>query len=206
MAAYMRGRFPFLGLAAPQLDAVLREAWAGLPPPTESELRDAVLALWALPEREFQYAACGLLTRWVRSPKRTAAVSPQFLAGTVQHLLTAKSWWDTVDALRGAAVGPLVQAHPALRTLIMRWIDDDDRWLVRSAIIHQLGYRERTDADLLFALCARRAGDREFFIAKAIGWALRTHAARQPEAVRDFVAGHPELTALARREALKHLR
>jgi len=76
---------------------------------------------------------------------------------------------------------------------------------VRSALIHQLGYGERTDADLLFTFCARRAADREFFVAKAVGWALRTYARVAPDAVRAFVEGHPELTKLARREALKHL-
>jgi 3-methyladenine DNA glycosylase AlkD len=128
-----------------------------------------------------------------------------FLTTSIRPLLVTSPWWDTVDALRTVAVGPLVQAHPALVTVLRTWIEDGDRWLVRSAIIHQLGYAERTDEALLFEFCARRAGDREFFVAKAIGWALRTHARRRPDAIRRFCEDHPELTALARREALKHL-
>jgi 3-methyladenine DNA glycosylase AlkD len=204
MAAYMRGQFPFLGIGTPTRTAALRAAWRDLPSPDDDELADAAAALWRLPEREYQYAACDLLGRWI------SRCGPGFLTGgpsgaTVERLITSRSWWDSVDALRKVAVGPLVAAHPELVTVLRRWIDADDRWLVRSAIIHQLGYGARTDAELLFAFCARRATEREFFVAKAIGWALRTHARREPDAVRRFVADHPELTPLARREALKHL-
>jgi 3-methyladenine DNA glycosylase AlkD len=201
MARYMRDQFPFLGIGTPARTAALRAAWRQLqaPPAGSVDLAAAAGALWALPHREFQYAGCDLLGRWIRH------AGPELLTGGVEQLITTKSWWDTVDALRSVAVGPLVAAHPELVAVLQRWIESDDRWLVRSAIIHQLGYREHTDADLLFAFCARRAGDREFFVAKAIGWALRTHARREPDAVRRFVDDHPELTALARREALKHL-
>jgi 3-methyladenine DNA glycosylase AlkD len=205
MAAYLRDQFPFLGIPTPQRAAALRAAWAGIGAPSEGELTEGALALWALPEREFQYAACDLLTRWIGTTTRAAGIGPGFLADGVRQLITTASWWDSVDALRSAAVGPLVAAHPQLRSVMSGWVELDDRWLVRSAIIHQLGYGDATDADLLFALCARRAGDREFFVAKAIGWALRTYARRRPDAVREFVGRHSELTPLARREALKHL-
>jgi len=200
MARYMRDQFPFLGIGTPTRTAALKAAWQPLPaPPGSTDLATAATALWRLPQREFQYAGCDLLGRWIRH------AGPELLTGGIQQLITTKSWWDTVDALRPVAVGPLVAAHPELVEVLRRWIESDDRWLVRSAIIHQLGYRERTDADLLFAFCARRAADREFFVAKAIGWALRTHARREPDAVRGFVDAHPGLTPLARREALKHL-
>lgn len=205
MAAYMRGRFPFLGIQTPQRTALLRDAWHDLPDPSAAELAAAAGQLWRLHGREYQYAAVDLLARHVGTPRRAAALPPAFLTDAVLPLLVAKAWWDSVDALRGAAVGPLVAAHPGLTATMRRWVEDDDHWLVRSAIIHQLGYRDRTDEALLFELCARRAADREFFVGKAIGWALRTHARRRPDAVRAFCADHPELTALARREALKHV-
>jgi len=205
MAAYMRGQFPFLGIPAPLRSGLLRSAWADLPEPSPSDLGDAVTHLWRLHGREYQYAACDLLGRHLGTPRRAAQADPAFLTGVVRPLLVTKAWWDTVDALRGAAVGPLVAAHPGLVEVMRGWVEDDDRWLVRSAVIHQLGYRDRTDEALLLDLCARRAADREFFVAKAIGWALRTHAKRRPDAVRQFCADHPELTPLARREALKHL-
>ncbi|HEX2806344.1 MAG TPA: DNA alkylation repair protein [Kineosporiaceae bacterium] len=199
MAAYMRDQFSFLGIGTPARTAALKIAWRGLPAPSGTDLAGAARALWVLPHREFQYAGCDLLGRWHR------LLPADLLTGTIESLITTKSWWDTVDSLRKAAVGPLVAAHPELVGVLRRWIDADDPWLARSAIIHQLGYGPRTDADLLFAFCARRAADREFFVAKAIGWALRTHARLAPDDVRSFVAAHPELSPLARREALKHL-
>jgi 3-methyladenine DNA glycosylase AlkD len=204
MAAYMRNQFPFLGIASPQRAVMLRQAWAGLPPPSPADLGGAVGQLWQLAGREYQYAACDLLSRHAGTTQRAGRLPPAFLTTVVEPLLITASWWDTVDSLRKVAVGPLVQAHPELVMVIRGWVEADNRWLVRSAIIHQLGYRDRTDEDLLFELCAHRADDREFFVAKAIGWALRTHARHRPDAVRQFCADHPELTPLARREALKH--
>jgi 3-methyladenine DNA glycosylase AlkD len=209
MAAYLRDQFPFLGIGTPVRTAALKAAWHGLPTPTGADLAAAAGLLWALPEREFQYAGCDLLGRWIRVAGPDMLAGPE-LAGpgeqvTVERLITTRSWWDSVDSLRKVAVGPLVAAHPELVGVIVRWIDAENRWLVRSAIIHQLGYGPATDADLLFRLCARRAADREFFVAKAIGWALRSYARHAPDAVRAFVAAHPQLSPLARREALKHL-
>jgi len=205
MAGYLRDQFPFLGISAPQRRGLLRLAWSELPAPVPDELAGALAACWRLPQREYQYAGCDLLERWVGSTRRAGACPAGFVVEVVEPLLVTKAWWDTVDALRSVVVGPMVQAHPDLVAVVRRWVELDDRWLVRSALIHQLGYRERTDEPLLLELCARRASDREFFVAKGLGWALRTHARLRPETVRQFCADHPELTRLARREALKHL-
>ncbi len=205
MAAYMRDRFPFLGIQAPERTRLLKAAWTDLPDPSPAEVGEAAGQLWRLAGREYQYAACDLLGRHLGTTARAGRYDPAFLTDVVQPLLRARSWWDTVDSLRAVAVGPLVAAHPGLVAVMRAWVEDDDPWLVRSAVIHQLGYGERTDEPLMFELCARRAADREFFVAKAIGWALRTHARHRPDAVRRFCAEHPELTPLARREALKHL-
>ena len=206
MAAYMRDAFDFLGIPTPERRLLLSRAWADLPAPTPDDLATATAELWRLAGREYQYAACDLLARYAGTTRRAAALPAEFLGSAVRPLVVSKSWWDTVDALRSAAVGPLVAAHPRLVGTMREWSDDEDHWLVRSAIIHQLGYGERTDEALLFELCAQHAADPEFFVGKAIGWALRTHARHRPDAVRRFCADHPELTPLARREALKHLR
>ncbi len=199
MSAYMRRQFLFLGMGAQQRRAAQRLAWLQLPTPDEAELVAAVVQLWQLPEREYQYAGCDLLGRYRR------VGSASMLTGTVEGLITSRSWWDTVDALQSVAVGPLVRAHPELVPVLWRWLGSGRLWLIRSALIHQLGYRGDTDAERLFAMCAAMASEREFFIAKAVGWALRTYARVAPQEVRDFVAAHPELSPLARREAMKHL-
>ncbi len=199
MVAYMRGQFAYLGITAPRQQALAREVMSGLPKPAEADLRDIATACWALPEREYQYFACWLLRRHV------AVASPDFLP-TVGTLIARKSWWDTVDALAARVVGPLVAAHPGLVTTMDAWSADSDMWLARTAIIHQLTFRERTDSERLFRYCAGQAGHPDFFIRKAIGWALREYAKTDPDAVRAFVAAHEtELSGLSRREALRRL-
>jgi len=205
MSAYMRDRFPFLGIGTPLRRSVLRQAWDGLPVPSPAEVGVAAGALWQLPCREYQYAACDLLGVHLGTARRARRYPPRFLTEVVRPLVVEKAWWDTVDSLRSVAVGPLVEAHRELVTTMRAWSRSQERWLVRSALIHQLGYRGRTDEALLLDLCAEHAGDREFFVAKAVGWALRTYARTAPDVVRRFCAEHPELSPLARREALKHL-
>jgi len=198
-AAYMRNQFPFMGLTTPQMTKLNRAVLAGLAAPTEADLVAVARACWARPEREYQYFACTYLRRHV------GVGSPALLA-TVRELITTKSWWDTVDTLAAHTVGPLVAAHPVLVSTMDAWIEDENLWLVRTAILHQLQYKQRTDADRLFRYCARQAGHRDFFVRKAIGWALRQYARTDPDAVRFFVDAHrTELSPLSIREATRHL-
>jgi 3-methyladenine DNA glycosylase AlkD len=198
MAAYMRDQFAFFGIPAPAQRRLAAAALRDLPAPAEADVVAVTAACWAAPEREFQYAACDYAIGNVRR------CSAAFLDHT-RTLLTTKSWWDTVDALAANVVGPLVRAHPPLVTVMDEWIDDEDHWLARTAIIHQLHAKEHTDTARLFGYCDRRAGDREFFIRKAIGWALREYSKTDAAAVRQFVGAHPELSPLSAREALKWL-
>jgi 3-methyladenine DNA glycosylase AlkD len=195
MSAYMRDRFPFLGIGSVRRRALEREALAGLPKPAPSELVAIAGACWRKREREYQYFACDFVRRHVE--RCTPA-----LMTPLRAWITTKSWWDTVDSLTHA-VGALALAEPeAVGRTLDRWIAARDIWLVRVAITHQLGLKRQTDADRLFRYCARRATDTEFFIAKGIGWALREYSKTDAKAVRRFVAAHPELRPLARREAL----
>lgn len=199
MAGYMRDQFAFMGIPTPARVAIQREVLVGLPPPDERDLVAVATACWKRPEREYQYAACGYLRRHV------GRCSAAFI-DTAECLITTKSWWDTIDELAQSVVGPLVAAHPELRTTMHRWIDADDFWLARAAILHQNRDKAHTDRDLLFDFCLRRAADRELFIRKAIGWALREYSKTDAEAVVRFVRDHhDELSALSRTEALKWL-
>lgn len=197
--AYMRDQFAFLGIPAPAQRVIAREVLAGLPRPTEPDLRAIAVACWALPEREYQYFACDLL-------RRHAGRCSAGLLDTARVLVTTKSWWDTVDALAAHVVGPLVANHPALVQTMDAWAADDDMWLARTAILHQLRYGPRTDAERLFRYCLARSEHRDFFIRKAIGWALRQYAWTDAREVRRYVAANRErLSPLSVREALKNI-
>jgi 3-methyladenine DNA glycosylase AlkD len=198
MARYMRNRFEFIGIAAPQRRALQRPAFSACASFDEPALLATAAALWQLDEREYQYAACDLLIRFVR--RLSSSCLPD-----LSRLITTKSWWDTVDALASRVVGSVVLADRSLDPVMDAWIDSDDLWLRRTALLHQLRWKSATDEARLFAFCARRADEPDFFIRKAIGWALREYARTAPEAVRSFVSNNPELSPLSRKEALKNL-
>jgi 3-methyladenine DNA glycosylase AlkD len=199
MRAYMRGQFPFFGIQSPVQKQLAQNVLAGMPTLTEADLAAIARACWDRPEREYQQVACGLLRRHV------AVCSARFI-DTGRELVTTKSWWDTVDALAAHLVGPLVAAHPSLVATMDAWAVHDNTWLARTAILHQLTYKQRTDGERLFRYCLGQAGHPDFFIRKAIGWALREYAKTAPEAVRGFVRTHEgQLSPLSVREARKHL-
>jgi 3-methyladenine DNA glycosylase AlkD len=198
-AAYMRDQFAFLGFSLPTQRALGRLVVAGLPPPGEEDLRAVALACWALDEREYQYFACD----WLRT--HLGVCGPGFI-DTTRTLITTKSWWDTIDPLATRFVGGLVQRHPELVNEMDAWSQDRNMWLVRTAILHQLHYGTATDTERLFGYCTRQAGHADFFVRKAIGWALRHYARTDPDAVRGYVAKNTDrLSPLSVREATKHL-
>ncbi len=199
MAAYMKNQFAFLGLRSAELRLVSKPFLRAAAGVDGDELIGFVHRCWSQPEREFRYVGANL-TR-----KHVSKLDPSHLPD-VEHFIVTDSWWDTVDSLAAWTVGPMVAAHPELTAVMDRWIEDDNLWLNRTAIIHQLGYKESTDAERLFRYCRRRADHRDFFVRKAIGWALRQYARVDPAAVRQFVADNEaDLSGLSRREALRHL-
>ncbi|WP_370452205.1 DNA alkylation repair protein [Cohnella sp. AR92] len=198
MEAYMRDQYPFLGLKQPVRMALTRDFLSENGAPSGNELIRVSSELWELPEREFQYTAIVLLEK-----KRKQAV-PEFLS-LYEKLIVSKSWWDTVDIIASKLVGQLFRNDPELaRRTVPSWISSDNKWLRRTALLFQLTYKERTDAEWLFALIRECAHEKEFFIRKAIGWALREYAKTDAAAVRSFVAG-TTLSGLSAREALKHI-
>lgn len=198
MSAYMKHRFEFLGVPASARKTAQRGFVAACRGVGSGDLLDRADLCWSQPEREFQYTGTDLLARWV------ASIDADDL-GRVELLIRTKSWWDTVDALAANVVGPMVAAEPSLVAVMDRWIDDD-LWVARSAILHQLRYRDRTDADRLFGYVDRRCADTDFFLRKAAGWALREYSKIDPDAVRRYVADRGDrLSGLTRREALKRI-
>ncbi|WP_406728583.1 DNA alkylation repair protein [Streptomyces sp. GD-15H] len=199
MRAYMKDVAPFLGLTAPVRRTLSRTVLEGLPRPGEADCAAIALRCWELPEREYQYFAVDLLRRHVRH------CSSGFLP-VARHLVTTVPWWDTVDLLAAHVVGALVAADPGLTADMDDWIGDDDLWLARTALLHQLRFKERTDTGRLFGYCLRQSGHQDFFLRKAIGWCLREYAKTDAEAVRDFLAREGAgFAPLSVREALKNI-
>lgn len=198
MARYMKGHATFFGITSVPRRALDRTVVAGLDAPTEDELAEVVRACWTEEQREVQYFACD----WSR--KHVGRCGPSYLP-VLEEAITSRSWWDTVDALAGS-VDRLVFAHRELRSEMDRWLEAEDRWLRRASLIHQLRWKDEADLDWIEAACLARAHETDFFIRKAIGWALREVSKRDEKRVRRFVAEHDtELSTLSKREALMWL-
>ncbi|WP_332663544.1 DNA alkylation repair protein [Aeromicrobium sp.] len=199
MQAYMKSPMPFRGVPMPSVRAITKAAARAHPLLTVDELETAVRTLWDEAEfREERYAASALLATKIGAGRLE-------LVPLYEHLATTGAWWDHVDDL-AHRVAELHDAHPIETAAIARrWSTADDVWLRRLAIISQLGRRDRVDPALLAEVIEPNIADREFFVRKAIGWALREYARVEPEWVRGFVAEHDALSALSKREALKHL-
>jgi 3-methyladenine DNA glycosylase AlkD len=199
MKKYMRDQFEYLGVKSPQSAALMKDFIKehGLPP--IAQLGEISHDLWSLPQREFQYAAMSLIGKFEKK------VEPNFIT-TIEYLLVTKSWWDTVDMLAGHAVGTQFKRFPDVREKYLKnWRKSDNFWLRRTTLLFQLGYKKETDFNLLCELIHENLGSDEFFINKAIGWALRQYARTNPTPVKKFVKATKDLNPLSRREALKNI-
>ena len=211
-AAYMYGkRFqrmnpdgegidPFRGVQGPGLREIERSVRHRFPVTTADEYVAAVTMLWELPHREEKYLATAVAYRHKRFI--TFEQLPLY-----RRMIKEGAWWDLVDSVAPRCIGHLLltdreQMGPELD----RWIEDDDMWIRRSALIAHLKLKDETDEVQLFDHCRRTMHEPEFFIRKAIGWALRQHARTNPDGVREFALVHrDEMSGLSFREATKHL-
>ncbi|MEN9657506.1 MAG: hypothetical protein RL571_971 [Pseudomonadota bacterium] len=198
MRAYQRNQFDFLGLAAPARRAASMPLIKGLEVKSAAHLMIEANALWDLPQREYQYIAVDLLARHVKH--LSGQDIPALLA-----LAQQKPWWDTVDGLV-KVIGAIVKADKALQSQMDAALLHDDFWLRRIAMLHQLAWKGETDVERLKAYAKQLAPESEFFIRKAIGWALREYAWHDPASMRVFLIQMGDtLSPLSRREAGKHL-
>lgn len=195
MRAYMRDQFPFLGIATPVRRAALNPLLKSLKGSTAAELTGIANELWQLDEREYQYAAIDILAmHWKQF---TAADLP-----SLQALVHRKAWWDSVDGLAGVVGDVLRFEHHGMDEALR----NDNFWMRRIALLHQLGWRGKTDEERLFNYSLSLGHENEFFIQKAIGWALRDYARHAPDNVRRFInVNESRLSRLSVREAAKHL-
>jgi 3-methyladenine DNA glycosylase AlkD len=199
----MKSAMPFHGVGAVPLRAACRRLFAPLDLPDAVAFRGEVLGIFrGAVYREEMYAAVELARLKRAAPLRDLAFLP-----VCEEMVVTGAWWDVVDAVAPHLLGELLRKEPrAMRREMLVWARCDDLWKRRSAILCQLGFRERTDVALLHACIEPSLESKEFFLRKAIGWALRQHARTDPDGVRRYVAENADrLSGLSRREATKHL-
>lgn len=201
MAAYMKQHFSFIGIPTPVRRKLIQAVEvAAMQQCSEADLLELAQALWQQPEREFHYCAIELLVRG--HAKLSLSAVP-----VLEQLICTQSWWDSVDTLASKVVGNLARREPAFISQLDQWQTSKHLWLRRTAIIYQLAWKADTDTARLFEACRVNSADTDFFIRKAIGWALRQYARTAPQAVIEFVAQPPPFAALTTRsaQALPHL-
>ena len=197
MEAYMRHQFFFLGIAAPERNALYKKYF---PKAKKTKIIDwnFVDTCWRKEPREYQYVAANYL-------KAMQSYLTENDLPKLERLVVTKSWWDTVDIL-DRVVGSLVYDHPELEEIILKWSLSDNIWLRRVAIDHQLLRKEKTNVQLMEKILLHNLNQTEFFINKAIGWALRDYSKTNPIWVAGFIEKNKERMAdLSIKEASKYL-
>ena len=197
MAAYMKNVCPFLGIPKSKRAEICKPFLKEAKKHKEIDWT-FVDSCYTEQEREFHYLALEYIQ----------AVSSLLTAGDILHLkrlVITKSWWDTVDCL-DTIIGNVALKYPAVNEILLAWSTDDNIWLRRIAIDHQLQRKDKTDAELLEKIIVNNLGQKEFFVNKAIGWSLREYSKTDPEWVRGFIKRYKDKMApLSIREASKYL-
>ncbi len=203
MQAYMKSAMPYLGVSAIPLRQVCKALFADLRFADAGEWRDEVLAVWRGARfREERYAAIELTGLRAARAFHDMSALPMY-----EEMIVTGAWWDYVDVIAGHRLWAILQAEgEAMKRAMLAWAVDENMWKRRSAILCQLRAKERTDLAFLHACIAPSIGSSEFFLRKAIGWALRQYAWTDPAEVVRYVEAHPELSGLSKREALKNVR
>lgn len=198
-SAYLRGKFPFFGIKKPQVQAIVKDLLKKHPISSSQELYLVLESLWDRKQREF-HASALLVTK-----KNVRLWEPHYLS-LFEKMIRIHSWWDTVDEIAAHLVGNLLIKYPHLQKRMDDWIQDPFLWIRRSALLHQLAWKDQTNPTRLFKYCENLISEKEFFIRKAIGWVLRQYSKTCPSAVQTFVDDHrSSLSPLSLKEATKYL-
>ena len=199
MSAYMRDQFQFFGIKSPLRKELVREIKAMVKPMTSIDYQEFIELLWNDPHRECQYIATDLMGT---IKKKLGVDWIDFL----EQLIITKSWWDTVDFLAPNLLGNIFSRHVEIgHKYTDRWIESDNIWLQRSALIYQLRCKDKVDFERLTRYILLRKDSKEFFVQKAAGWALRQYSKFEPDKVRFFLDTNNDLAKLTVREGSKYL-
>lgn len=200
MASYMKTEQPFYGVSSPERALISKELCKAFVPKTKDDYEAGVRALWRGEHREEQYLALRFARKWKKF------ITSDSL-DLYEALIRQGAWWDLVDETTSHLVSPVfLNERDKIEPVMMSWIDDECLWIRRAAILSQIKHRSKTDEVLLFSFCLKLSHEKEFFIRKAIGWALREYSYVAPDRVREFVDKNREsLSGLSYREAVKVL-
>jgi 3-methyladenine DNA glycosylase AlkD len=199
MKSYMRDKFEFYGIQATERREISRHLLRMENRPPKSKLDKVIKKLWSEEKRELHYFVLDLMQRYQKKYKVEDI-------GLMEYMVVNNSWWDTVDITAKKIIGSYLKIYPEYKIeYVDKWIKSDNIWLQRTAILFQLGYKEETDQKLLFKIIERLKDIDEFFIQKAIGWALRAYSYKKPEVVKAYIKNN-ELSNLSTREGLKAIK
>lgn len=196
-AQYMRNKFEFIGLKQPDRVALTKLFFIRFGKLSAADSLLLAKECFQYKEREMWYLGCEQL---IKAKKILRAKDLKY----IETIIVKSDWWDIVDTLATNVVGEIVLKENAAKDIMLKYSNNTNMWLRRVSVIFQLKYKDKTDATFLFDRCRQLADEKEFFIQKAIGWALREYAKHNPEAVLAFV-NDTNLANLSKREALKHL-
>ncbi|MGJ0384326.1 DNA alkylation repair protein [Paenarthrobacter nicotinovorans] len=199
--AYMKSEMPSYGVTVPGVRRIVKAAAKAFPPTSPEELRSAALTLWREAEaREERYAAIDLTG--LRMVKEDLLMLPVY-----EEIIRTGAWWDLVDGVSHRICALLLAHRDTMTPVLLRWAEDGDMWIRRAAITSQLGAKSATDRVLLAEVITANLADKEFFVRKAIGWALREFSKTDADWVRGFVQENAQaLSPLSAREATRLLK
>jgi len=199
MKAYMLNQFDFYGIKTPERDKIVKAYIKANPLKTIEEVNGIARKMWAFKEREWQYAAIDVF-------RYHHPLWEEQVIDLIESCLTTKSWWDTVDGIGSDWIPVYFSSYPnQIIPVTERWNQSDNIWLQRSSILFQRSYKKNTNTHLLAKYILQHQLSKEFFIQKAIGWALREYSKTNPAWVKSFVESH-DLAPLSKREALKKMK
>ena len=200
MEKYMKNNFSFLGIQTEKRRAILKNNWHKHNLEVQNNFRSICYKLFQKKEREFHHCAIDLLLKEIKKKYVLKDIE------IIEKMLVTNSWWDSVDTLAKYILGGYLQKFPGeIGSVIEQFSNSDNMWLNRSAILFQLSYKEKTNFDLLKSECEKHKDSKEFFIQKAIGWALRDYSRFNPLGVTIFVE-ETNLKPLSQREALRNIK
>jgi 3-methyladenine DNA glycosylase AlkD len=201
--AYMKSAMPYYGVPTPVLRETCKKIFSGLAWPSRILWRDQVLSLWRGAKfREERYVAIELTGHRLASHFQTPAALPLY-----EEIIVTGAWWDYVDVIASNRIGPILRRDPVrMKRTMLAWSKSGNMWKRRTAILSQLSFRKQTDLGLLYACIETSLDSTEFFLRKAIGWALRQYAWTDPAEVKRYVRrNRSRLSGLSYREALKNI-